>query len=125
MAPLPVLHRTVRVAALSLAAALLLPSASLAQESGVCEVGGAPVPSGPVQLLLLSSDRAVHKFAKSVKNSEVLVRDSGTVIFADGRVVSSNPTAVESHLRDLGWTKRPLKLVASFRIRQATRPRRG
>ena len=60
-----------------------------------------------------------------MKNAQVLVRDRKTVIFDDGRIVSSNPDEVERSLAELGWSKRSLQLVANFRMRKTGRRRLG
>ena len=103
---------------------ILLPVPVLAQEVGVCDADG-PTPSGAVRLLLLRSDRAVHEYAKTVKDAQVLVRDRKTVVFDDGRIISADPDEVERHLAELGWSKRSLQLVANFRMRKTGRRRLG
>jgi hypothetical protein len=81
--------------------------------------------SGPVSILIVASPESVASFAASVQNARALVHERGTVIFDDGRVVTSNVDAATTHLNALGWGARPIEIVASFRLRSAPTPRRG
>ena len=111
-----------RPACLALAALLLLSGASAAraQESGSCEV---VQQTGPVSLLILASGRKVHDLAATVRDSKVLVRDAHTVVFRDGRIITSDVAAVSDHINALGWEQRSINIVASA-AKPKRRPRR-
>ena len=103
-------------ACLLLASCLVLAGAPLrARGASECDL------SGPVSLLILQSGVRVHEFARSVRGADVIARDSSTVIFGDGRVVTSDVESATRHLNALGWGGRPIEIVASFRLRPARR----
>lgn len=77
---------------------------------------------GPVSILILDSPRKVDEFAASVKDAPVAARDRGTVIFQDGRVVTSDVEAATRQINGLGWGARKIEIVASFRMRPAQTP---
>ena len=93
-----------------------------ARANEVCE--SKPSSGGSVSLIILSSERKVHELAKSVKDSQVVAKDSQTVVFADGRVITSDPEAAGVHLNHLGWSRRRIAVTASFPAQRA-RPRRA
>jgi hypothetical protein len=88
-----------------------------------CEA--APKKSGPVSILILDSPRRVEEFAKSVQGAKVAVRDRGTVIFDDGRVVTADTDAATRQLNELGWGNRPIQIVASLPLRPKPAPGGG
>jgi len=88
-----------------------------------CEA--APKKSGPVSLLILDSPQRVETFAASVKDARVAVRDRGTVIFDDGRVVTADTEAATRQLNELGWGSRPIQIVASMPLRPKPAPGGG
>ncbi len=100
--------------------ALALVSFTSAHAGQVCEV---PSSSGPLSLIILASGSKVHAYAKTLKGT-VARRDAETVIFHDGRVITSDIEAAGRHLNDLGWGGRRIDVVASFSAPRA-RPRRG
>ena len=65
---------------------VLLCSGAAAESGAVCDVGGG---SGPVSLILVASPRQVHEFAKATRG-QVPRRGADTVVFADGRIITSN-----------------------------------
>ena len=77
-----------------------------------------------VQLLLLPTPAKVHEYAARLSHIPVIARDASTVIFQDGRVVSSDAASVNEHLNDLGWASHRLEIVASF-VSRKPRPRRS
>jgi hypothetical protein len=82
------------------------------------------VPStGPVSLIILASSAKVHAYARALKGT-VVRQDAKTVIFGDGRVITSDVAAAGRHLNDLGWGARSINVMASFPAARA-RPRRG
>jgi hypothetical protein len=88
-----------------------------------CEV--APNKGGPVSILILDSAQKVDAFAASVQGAQVAVRDRGTVIFDDGRVVTADTDAATRQLNDLGWGNRPIQIVASMPLRPKLAPGGG
>jgi hypothetical protein len=86
---------------------------SLGQAGGMCDSppsrGG-----GAVSIVVLASSSKVHEFAATVRGTPVLRRDKETVVFADGRVVTSDVEAAGRHLNALGWGSRNVQIVASL-----------
>ena len=103
----------------------LLVCALVAGEVQAQSCEAAPKKSGPVSLLILDSPQRVEEFAKSVQGAQVAVRDRGTVIFDDGRVVTADVDAATRQLNLLGWGSRAIEVVASFPLRPVQAPRRG
>ena len=104
-----------------LAAQLLLGVGAQAARAGEsCEVGQL---RGPLYLLILQSDHKVQEFAATVRTARVVRRDSSTVIFSDGRVVTANVESATDHLNALNWGRRPIEIVASFPRARASRRR--
>ena len=109
------MSRCVRHWALPLGILLLAGAASGESES--CESR----PTGPVSLILLQSPKAVHELAAALRGT-VRVRDATTVVFEDGRIVSSDVGKVGDHMNALGWSSRSIDMVSSLPARRA-RPR--
>jgi len=114
--PLPRFARSARLAP---ALALALGAFSSARAGEVCEVPSA----GPVALVVLASESKVQSYARTLQGT-VIRRDAKTVVFLDGRVVTSDIEAAGRHLNALGWGSRPIDVVASFAAPRA-RPRRS
>jgi len=95
------------------------PAAS-AGSGASCEVGGS---GGPVSLYILQSPERVQAFAASVKGVPVVVRKPATVVFGDGRVVTSDVESAGELLNELGWGRRRIEIAASFGSRRAPRRR--
>jgi hypothetical protein len=72
--------------------------------------------------VILSSPKKVQQLAASIRDARVLRRDAKTVIFSDGRVVTSDVTSASRHLNELGWGNRSINVMASFKAR-SRRPR--
>ena len=89
-------------------------TAAHAQAPALCEPGQS---SSSVSLVILSSPKKVHELAASIQGVQVLKRDAATVIFSDGRVVTSDVESASRHLNKLGWGKRSINVVASFKTR--------
>jgi len=98
-------------------ASSLLWLASAAGAGETCE----PASTGPVSLILLQSASAVHELAGALRG-RVITRDATTVVFADGRIISSDVGKVGDHMNALGWSARSIDMMASFPARRA-RPR--
>ena len=109
--------------ATSLLALLLCSLVAVDARRRRCEA--APKKSGPVSILILDSPQRVEAFAKSVQGAKVAVRDRGTVIFDDGRVVTADTDAATRQLNELGWGNRPIQIVASLPLRPKQAPGGG
>ncbi len=101
-------------AALLLALSCVVASATNAREAraagAVCE----SKPTGSVMLLILPTRQKVHDYAASLSHIPVVARDKTTVVFQDGRVVTSDVGRAGEHLNALGWATLRLEVVASF-----------
>jgi hypothetical protein len=100
-----------------LASSLLWLASPAGAEAETCEPGS----TGPVSLILLQSAGAVHELAAALRGT-VITRDATTVVFADGRIISSDVGKVGDHMNALGWSSRSIDMMASFPARRA-RPR--
>ena len=101
-----------------LASCVLTALAVSAQADPNCK----PTPPGSVSLIVLQSSSAVHELAGALRGT-IVARDDTTVLFADGRVISSDVGKVGDHLNTLGWAERPIRMVSSLPARRA--PPRG
>jgi hypothetical protein len=88
-----------------------------AQGPALCEPGQSGQSGSAVSLVILSSSKKVHELAASIHDAKILKRDAQTVIFSDGRVVTSDVTSASRHLNELGWGKRSINVMASFKTR--------
>jgi len=107
------------VLTLVVAGALVISSPAGARSPGICSPGNV---QGGVSILVVATQQRVHQFAASVRDVRVVRRDSETVLFEDGRVVTSNVEALGPHLNALGWAQRKIAIVGSFSTRRARRP---
>ena len=59
----------------------------------------------------------------------MLVNAADTLIYADGRAVTSDLGSVSQHLNELGWAQRPIEIAgagsAGTRLPASTTRRRG
>jgi hypothetical protein len=113
-----------RVWIAALAFALLAPSTGWA-EAGMCGP-----PPGPVLIVIVESKAKVPGAAAGLSGTRRLVDTPDTVIYADGRAVTSDLAAVSHHLNKLGWAQRPIEIAGAGRSTwrppdASTRPRRG
>ena len=100
---------------LAIVTLLVLATPAVAQE--VCDV---PPATGPVSIIILQSSHKVHELAASTaRGASVVARDANTVVFSDGRVITSDVAAATGHLNRLGWGTRHIDVVASFPPRRA------
>jgi hypothetical protein len=60
-----------------------------------------------------------------LKGVPIARQDASTIIFADGRVVTSDVSAASDHINALGWGSRGIKMVASFSTRRNQRAAGG
>lgn len=70
-------------------------------------------PEEPVLLVLVASPAEVAGAAEGLSRSPSLVRERDTVIFADGRAVTSDLAAVSRHLNTLGWAERRIEIAGA------------
>jgi len=77
-------------------------------------------PTTPVLLVLVPSPERVAPAAEGLSRSPALVRSRDTVVFADGRVVTSDLTAASAHLNTLGWAERPIEIAGAGTSRRAS-----
>jgi hypothetical protein len=110
-----------RGALAALTVVLLLAGASSAGAEGeMC----AP-PSGPVSIIILQSGEKVYELARSLaRGSKVVAKDTTTVVFDDGRVITADVDRAGQHLNTLGWGARRIRVVATLPARRP-RPRRS
>ncbi len=113
------LLRAPRAAALAPILVFALGAPASARAGEICEVPSA----GPVALVVLASEAKVKAYARTQKGT-VIRRDAKTVVFLDGRVITSDIEAAGRHLNALGWGARRIDVVASFAAPRA-RPRRS
>ncbi len=93
-------------------------------------VGGMCGPrSEPVLVVLVASPPRVREAAAGLSKAPVLVSAADTLIFADGRAVTSDLGSVSRHLNALGWATRPIEIAgaggAGTRLPASTTRRRG
>jgi hypothetical protein len=99
------------------------PPASTEHAPGVEDLDAAnacPPDTGPVAVLVVGSAGAVKSAAAQYAGLPILHRDAETVIFEDGRVITSNVEAVGDYLNELGWSGRELELLGSMPRRYAS-----
>jgi hypothetical protein len=87
-------------------------------------------PPAPVLLVIVESKARVPKAASGLSSTRRLVDTADTVIYADGRAVTSDLVAVSGHLNKLGWAERPIQIAGAAGATHLppaspSRPRRG
>lgn len=98
----------------------------LAAPAGAGEVCRPGPTDGRVSLLILDSPARVYELARSVaRKVPVLAQGSATVVFEDGRVVTSDVDAATQQINELGWGEHRLNVVGSFGARRMRPPRVG
>jgi hypothetical protein len=98
----------------------------------VCDPGaageGPAAPGGPpgaVSLMILEDGEKVHGLAKALaRGVPMAARGPQTVVFRDGRVITADVESAGRVLNALGWSARPIRVVATFGKPRA-RPRRA
>ena len=93
------------------------PLQSARASGGVCE----SKPTGSVMLLILATKKKVHDYASTLSHIPVVARDTTTVVFQDGRVVTADVGKAGQYLNDLGWASLRIEVVASFGMRPQRR----
>jgi hypothetical protein len=89
-----------------LLAGLAAPPAA-AETRGMCGP-----PTEPVLVVLVESPQQVRA-ATGVSRAQPLVNEADTVIFGDGRVVTSNLASASEHLNKLGWARRKIEIAGA------------
>ncbi len=92
-----------------LALGLALASASPALATG----GMCGAPSEPVLLVLVATQQQVAGAAAGLSRARALVSENDTVIFADGRAVTSDLEAASRHLNAIGWAERRIEIAGA------------
>jgi hypothetical protein len=83
--------------------------------------------SEPVLIVLVESAPKVRAAATGISKAPVLVNVADTVIYADGRAVTSDLGSISQHLNELGWASRPIEIAGagtSTRLPPASTTRR-
>jgi hypothetical protein len=70
-------------------------------------------PPAPVLLVLVESKARVPGAASGLSSTRRLVDTADTVIYADGRAVTSDLAAISGHLNKLGWAERPIEIAGA------------
>lgn len=101
---------------------LLLAGPGAAQTGGMCGPR-----NEPVLVVLVQTPQQVRPAADGLSRTRPLVSEADTVIFADGRAVTSNLASVSTHLNKLGWANRQIEIAGagtSTRLPPASTTRR-
>jgi len=91
-------------------------------QGGMC--GASPE---PVLVVLVESKAKVAPAAAGLSKAPVLVNGADTIIYADGRAVTSDLASISHHLNALGWAARPIEIAGagtSTRLSPASTTRR-
>lgn len=70
-------------------------------------------PPTPVLLVIVDSKARVPRAAAGLSSTRRLVDTADTVIYADGRAVTSDLGAISGHLNTLGWAERPIEIAGA------------
>ena len=70
-------------------------------------------PTGPVLIVIVDSKARVPRAAAGLSSTRRLVETADTIIYADGRAVTSDLAAVSVHLNKLGWAKREIQIAGA------------
>jgi hypothetical protein len=76
---------------------------------GICEPG-----ASPVMIVVVESPRKVQSASARWKETPVVVQKADTVVFSDGRIVTSQVEETGPLLQSLGWTHRPIEIVGGL-----------
>jgi hypothetical protein len=75
----------------------------------MCEPG-----ASPVMIVVVDSPEQVKSASALWKGTPILVEEPHTVVFADGRVVTSRVEAAGDHVQSLGWARRQIEIVGGL-----------
>jgi len=85
------------------------PSAAGSDQVGICDPG-----ASPVMIVVVESPQKVKSASALWKTTPIVVQEAETVVFADGRIVTSRLEATGDHLQSLGWTHRKIEIVGGL-----------
>lgn len=85
------------------------PDAQGSGQVGICDPA-----SSPVMIVVVESPRRVKSASALWKTTPVVVEKPGTVVFSDGRIVTSQLEATGPLLQSLGWTHRDIEIVGGL-----------
>jgi len=108
--------------ALLAALALMRAAPGHTQAGGQCDTGPS---ANDVSIVVVASADRVNRYAASLRSVPILRRDAETIVFQDGRVVTSKVADVGRHLNALGWGHRNIQIVASLSRSRARRASPG
>jgi hypothetical protein len=73
----------------------------------------------PVLVVLVASAQQVKSAAAGLSRTRPLVNAADTVIFADGRAVTSSLESMSAHLNALGWASRKIEIAGAGSVPRA------
>ncbi len=96
--------------ALALGCAGPAPLPSVDMAGGQCEAGSGG--SGGITVLLVKNPKKVQEYKASMAklNNPAIAGDRHTMIFADGRMVTTSLERVGDWVNELGWSSRPISI---------------
>jgi hypothetical protein len=65
-------------------------------------------------IVVVESPRKVKSASARWKDTPIVRQDAETVVFSDGRIVTSQVEATGPLLQSLGWTHRPIEIVGGL-----------
>jgi hypothetical protein len=65
-------------------------------------------------IIVVESPRQVKSASAQWKTTPIVVEKPETVVFADGRIVTSRVEAMGDQLQSLGWTHRQIEIVGGL-----------
>lgn len=110
--PVQKTRKVVRTAEVRKSPLARAPERSEAQGSG--QVGICDPDSSPVMIVVVESPKKVKSASALWKTTPVVVEKPETVVFADGRIVTSRLEAMGDQLQSLGWTHRQIEIVGGL-----------
>ena len=70
--------------------------------------------SSPVMIVVVDSPHQVQSASALWRDTPKVVQEPEVVVFADGRIVTSDPEAAGEHLQSLGWASRKIDIVGGL-----------
>jgi len=81
---------------------------------GSDQVGICDPASSPVIIVVVETPKQVKSASAQWKTTPIVVEKPETVVFADGRIVTSRVEAMGDQLQSLGWTHRQIEIVGGL-----------
>ncbi len=78
-------------------------------EEGICE------DNGPVVVLVVEEHQRLKEMRAREPSTEVVSGDANTIVYGDGRILTTSLEGVGAHLEKLGWSDRQIEIEHSFR----------